>query len=565
MGLLFTLLISVLFLLFSFCLAGDEVGREPHPPVAPDRRPGGGPTKVVKAPTTAAAAKPATGERDAVMPNRQQLDDREGAGGHFVELDLDQIKRTVAQIRVSQENGGSKRVAQSEGQRIELTLQESIDIALKKNLNIQIAELTKDAAETEISRAKALFDPTMGFGLINSAGRSFPEQAPDKAINAQSTTPFIKTLVPTGATLLLSTELTREETRPAKPSTASTAFGSGVGLTIIQPLLRGGRIYVATKPVRDAEFDLRVEEAKLRAEILRVTAATKRAYYTVILAEKVIELINTAIQRNKALIEASQGLFEAGLVTKRDVFSAEISHAKNVAKLVSAQADLAFAKDAFVDVLGLPMGRELRLRDKGIGFQPIPLELEKWIAIALSNRPEILEIDEKLKKSLLNVRTAKNTVLPQVDLVASYGRSQIGSTFGRSLDLRGQEWSAGIVFSVPIGNVGAKSALALAEIEHARFQEELVQQKRQVELQVRAAVIKLRKSLERMEAFGVIVEQAKGKLEVANGRFALGLATNLDITDAQGDLLDAETNLLGAIVDYNTGLAELEASAAGPL
>jgi outer membrane protein TolC len=240
-------------------------------------------------------------------------------------------------------------VAQSEGQRIELTLQESIDIALKKNLNIQIAELTKDAAETEISR-KALFDPTMGFSLINSAGRSFPEQAPDQEINAQRTTPFLKTLVPTGATLLLSTELTREETHPAK---SSTAFGSGVGLTVVQPLLRGGWIYVATKPVGDAEFDLRVEEAKLRAEILRVTAATKSAYYRVILAEKVIDLINRPIQKDKALIQASQSLFEAGLVTKRDVFSAEISHAKDLVKLVNVQADLESAKHAFSDVVGL--------------------------------------------------------------------------------------------------------------------------------------------------------------------------------------------------------------------
>jgi outer membrane protein len=539
--------------------AGDEAGRKPHTPRAPNRLNGAGPTEAVKAPIM--AAKPAAG-RDAVIPDRRQLDDRERAGGQLGELDLDQLKRTVAQLRVGEDNGASKRVAQRQGGTIELTLLESIDIALKNNLNIQIAELTKDAAQIEIPRAKALFDPTMGLGLLHSAGRSFPEQAPVNEINAQSARPFIKALVPTGATLLLSTELTREETRPAKPP---TEFGSGAGLTVIQPLFRGGRMFVVTKPVRDAEFDLRVEEAKLRAEILRVTAATKSAYYSVIFAEKVIGLINAAIQKNKALIEASQGLFESGLVTKRDVFSAEISRSKNIAKLVSAQADLESAKDAFVDVLGLPIDREVLLRDKGIGFQPIPLELDKWTAIALSNRPEILEIDEKLKKSLLNIRAAKNTVLPQVDLVASYGRSQLGSTFGRSLDLRGQDWSAGIVFSVPIGNVGAKSALARAEIEHARFQEELLQQKRQVELQVRAAVIKLQKSLERMEAFRVIVEQAKGKLEVANGRFALGLATNLDITDAQADILDAETNLLRAIVDYNIGLAELEASAAGPL
>jgi len=45
----------------------------------------------------------------------------------------------------------------------------------------------------------------------------------------------------------------------------------------------------------------------------------------------------------------------------------------------------------------------------------------------------------------------------------------------------------------------------------------------------------------------------------------LGQATNFDITDAQEKLLSVETSLLGAIVDYNIALAQLEASIAGPI
>jgi OMF family outer membrane factor len=71
--------------------------------------------------------------------------------------------------------------------------------------------------------------------------------------------------------------------------------------------------------------------------------------------------------------------------------------------------------------------------------------------------------------------------------------------------------------------------------------------------------------LERIQPLTVAIEQAKGKLEVARARFALGQATNFDITDAQEDLLDAETELLEAIVAYNIALAQLEASIAGPL
>jgi len=322
---------------------------------------------------------------------------------------------------------------------------------------------------------------------------------------------------------------------------------------------------VATRPIRDAEFDLRVAEAQLRAEVLRVASRTKSAYYNVLLAEMVIEVTEVAIQRDKTLVEASQALFDARLVTKRDVFSAELSLAQDSARLVNARADLELARTTLLEIIGLPLGTGFFLLDREVSFEPVPLELERWIATAIKNRPEIVDLEERLAKRLLNIKVARNSLLPQLDLTASYGRSQSASTFGKTLDLAGDVWSAGLVLSVPIGNVAATSALAQAEIEYSRLQEQLAQTKRQIELEVRVTVTKLQKSLQRMETLKVAIDQAKGKLEVGKAQFVLGQATNLDITDALQALLNSETDLLTAIVDYNIGLAELEARIGGPL
>ena len=67
------------------------------------------------------------------------------------------------------------------------------------------------------------------------------------------------------------------------------------------------------------------------------------------------------------------------------------------------------------------------------------------------------------------------------------------------------------------------------------------------------------------KAFEMKKASSEGKLEIAKSRFALGVATNLDITDSQKDLLDAEIDLLESIRDYNIGLAELERSVGGPI
>jgi outer membrane protein TolC len=368
--------------------------------------------------------------------------------------------------------------------------------------------------------------------------------------------------LPTGGALVLSSDFSRDVTRPATPSVEYT---STVLLSLVQPLLRGGRIYVATQPIRNAEFDARVADNALKSQILQVTAGTKAAYYGVLLAEKVIDVTEAAIERDRALVAASEALFQARIVTKRDVFSAELSLAQDTARLVSARADLETAKNVLGNILGLSIATDIVLIDKEIPFSPVRVELDPLIATAMDKRPEMLSIQEQLAKSTLNIKVARNALLAQVDFVASYGKAHTRPTFSRSLDLSGDVWSVGFVFSYPLGNVAARATLTQAEIEHSRLELARIQIQRQIELEVRAAVITLQKNLERIKALTIAIEQAKGKLEVGKAQFALGQATNLDITDAQQAILDAETDLLIAIVDYNVGLADLEASIAGPL
>ena len=515
---------------------------------------------------------------DAIVRKLLELRTWEGGDGYLGRPGLDELKETLAQIRVGPELETLSPRPQHQSETLELTLQKSVEIALKNNLGIRVVALAQESARLEVPRAMAKFHPVAGASIDSSnsrtpeggilatvtgpGGTTISQTAFLTEENDQNASAFIRQALPTGATFTLSSEFARSELRP---SDTPEQFSSDLRIRVVQPLLRGGRIYVATKPIKDAQFDLRVAEAQLKAELLKVAASTKSAYYNLLLAEKIIGLTEVAIERDKILIEASQALFKAGLVTKRDVFSAELSLAQDSARLVSARADYEVARNTLLDVLGLPIAMEVRLLDKEISFEPVPMEFERWVAAATKNRPEILALEERLAKRLLSIRVARNTLLPQLDLAGSYGRTQTASSFSKTLDFRGDAWAVGLVLSFPFGNVAARSALAQEEIERARLQEELSQSKRQIELEVRASVIKLRKSLERMKALTVAIEQAKGKLDVGRAQFALGLATNLDITDAQQELLNAETDLLAAIVDYNIGLAELEARIAGPL
>jgi outer membrane protein TolC len=478
-------------------------------------------------------------------------------------LDLDALKRRLSEVTV--EPPPAPPLAPPEtparGESVTLTLEQSVELAVKRNLGLRVTTLDRDSARFQIPKLQARYHPTVGFALTASGVKFVPDGTAVTREYAQRLTPILTQELPTGGSVIFSADVARIETRPGS---SAEQFGSGLTISLVQPLLRGGRVYVATQPISDAKSDLRIATERLRADMLGVTARTKAAYYTVLLAEKVIGVTEASIDRDRALIAASQALFAARLVTRRDVFSAELSLAQDTARLVSARADLENARNALLNVLGLPIGTDLVLLDKEISFEPVPVDVERWIATALSNRPEILQIEERLAKSRLAIRVAENALLPQLDLVGSYGRSDTRSTFPSSLAFATEIWTAGLVFSIPVGNVAARSALAQAEIEQTRLHAELEQTRRQIELEVRAAGVKLRKSVERMKSLITAIEQAKGKLEVGKAQFALGQATNLDITDAQQAILNAETDLLTAIVDYNVGLAELEASLAAP-
>ena len=473
-----------------------------------------------------------------------------------------QPRRALAQVQGRQPQESQS--LQRQSFKLSLTLEQSIELALQRNLPLQIATLFRDAVAYEVPRAQALFHPTVGTSFFASGEKLRPELAPAVNTNTQRVSPFISQLVPTGARVIVSNEFTRQETAHEEPP---RTFDSAVTVRVVQPLLRGGWLTVTTRPIQDAEYGLRIEEARLRAEILRIVALAKTNYYTAILQEQIITITEEAIQRDKRLIEASQALFRGGLVTRRDVLSAEILLSKDLARLASAQANLAVTKNALLDVLGIAIATDVDLLDKDLSFQPLLLEpeLARWIAAAISQRPEVLEVEERLGQSQLNIQVARNTTLPQLDLAVSYGRPHTASTLGRSLEFRGETWSAELVASVPIGNVAARSALIQAEIQRKRIQQELGQVQRQIELQVRTAVITLHRSVELRRVRSLSIEQLQGKLEVAQARFALGQADNKDITDAQDDLLEAQTDLLRAMADYKIGLAELEASIAGPV
>lgn len=433
-----------------------------------------------------------------------------------------------------------------------ISLDDALQIALEKNLRIQLATLDVEVVEPEVDATKAKFHPLAGADGVHLETKTENLTTLDTARTSDGRV-FVRQEVPTGGSVTLSGRWIKD-TEEGSPNTTNSL----AAVEVRQPLMRGGRIYVARRFIYDAEYDLEIQEARLGAEILDIAAQTKIAYYNAVLSELLIEVVQAAIVRDEDLVEASRALFEASRVTKRDVVSAEIQLSRDEIELASRVAERESSQNLLRDVLGEPIGTYLETTDRHIPFQPIDLRLDEWIHIAFNNRPELLEIRKRIDKAELETRVRKNDVLPIVDVIGSYEADYRSSNSNSA-------WQVGGLFAIPIGNVAARRRLTSARAFQARSEREYVQGKRIIELEVREIEIRLRESIRRLEGLILGVEQARAKREIAIVRFELGRANNLDITDAQEDLVSAESELLRAVVDYASNIALLEARIASPI
>ncbi len=478
--------------------------------------------------------------------------------GAISDLDLEAVRR----ILDASDDAGAPAIRE----RRAFSLEEAVRVSLENNLGLRVVALDVEASEFGIKGARSKFYPTLSIdGRARETKRAQSDpNLQDEFTQNQDLRLRINQAVPTGGAVSLGVGYSRTLKNEVNSNIETGATGNlesvselgGLGIEIRQPLLRGGRVFVARRRILDAEYDTAISRAELRAEVLNVTAETKSAYYRVVQALRQIEVIQQALGRDAELIRASDALFEAGRVSKVDVYSAQISRSNNQARLATAGAELEIVQNRLRKVIGLPAQLQVDTTDLMIPFRPLKIELDRWIERALESRPEMSLTRSQIEKADLAVRVSKNATLPTLD---------IRGGFEPGFDWKSWNWNAGVGFGYSIGSVGAKSALGQARARRAQARQEYVRAKRDIELEVRDVEIRLREGVERLKSLISQVESSRAKGEIARGRFEMGLASNFDVTDADAELVRSESMLLEALVDYASNRALLEARIGGPL
>jgi outer membrane protein len=217
-------------------------------------------------------------------------------------------------------------------------------------------------------------------------------------------------------------------------------------------------------------------------------------------------------------------------------------------------------QQAFAE-LGRAMGSDqpanYQLADEPLPSAP-PATADQLVAQALGNRPELASLRFSRDASYKFAEAEKDLSRPTVSVLAVGGFAQfINTPVGTTIPSEYEGVGANV--SIPVFNGHLFSARREAALERAlESDQRLRDQQQRVSRDVRVAWASTNDAFQRIDVTAQFLRQAALALDLAQGRYNLGLSSIVELTQAQLNLTEAEIENLNAKYDYQTQYAALQ-------
>ncbi|MEO0458830.1 MAG: TolC family protein [Cyanobacteria bacterium P01_A01_bin.114] len=393
-----------------------------------------------------------------------------------------------------------------------ITLEEAVELAYANNQALQTSLLNLESSEAALDEAKAARLPTVD----TSADLTFQE---DQGTIFEEGSGIETEL---GASLQVNYDL----------------FTSG---------LRSSTIRAAEAQVRFNELDVERIQEELRL-------ATANLYYALQEATEDIRINQAFLEEAAQNLRDNQIRQREGVGTRFDVLQAEVQFANARQALIQSQSQQRIAQRDLARQLNLPTTRDVQAT--GVErAEDWPLTLEESVLLAFQNRVELEQQLEQREIGLQQSIAARAAIRPQVSLFANYSLSE---TFDDGQDIS-DLYSFGAQLSWRLFDGGAARASARQQEISADIAEQTFSETQDtIRFDVEQAYFNLQANAENIDTARVAVAQAQEALRLANLRVDAGVGTQLEVLENQSDLVDAEGNLVDALLGYNRALVAMQ-------
>ncbi len=308
-----------------------------------------------------------------------------------------------------------------------------------------------------------------------------------------------------------------------------------------------------------SKHNLESSRADLNTSQDTVILTVKQAYYGLLQAKRNRDVAADVIKQFQLHLDQAKGFYEVGTKAKIDVIKAEVDLSNAQLSLINAENAYKIAQVTLSTAMGVPDPPEYTIEDN-LSFQQYAVSLEEATTKAFDNRPDLKSIVEKRKSAESAISFAQAGHFPVLTGNASYNSGAVdippSSLAQGGLD---HGWDVGVAITVPLFTgflVSHQVAEAKSNLYVLKANEESLRQ--QILLDVRQAYLNLQAAEASISTSDLAVKQAKENLDLANGRYAAGVGSPIEVSDAFATFVAAEATYTGSLYNYKIAQANIE-------
>jgi outer membrane protein TolC len=409
-----------------------------------------------------------------------------------------------------------------------ITLREAVELALKHNHIVRIAEFRVEENQHAKEVARSAY---------------FPVVRNDSAVVHVTDTQFIE--IPAGGLGVVGSN--QIPPRPLVLNQGGPTFiTSGTGL--IQPLTQLFKIKAGNDVAR---AELSSTRGKARGVQNDIALKVRQLYYKILIAQSRHSAIEAKIRAAEDLQGERVQQVKYGSTLEAELIESRAQALQAKQELLSTDLQLTDLRMQFNESVGLPLERDVAL-DPEVPPTADGCPREECIRLAFDSHPEVAEARAEVEKASAGVRLAQREYVPDVEAFARYSYQNNVPFLARNFG------TFGIHFSYDLFDGGKKRAMLQGrDAQLAEAKENLARIRGEVELRVRAAYNKLERTQQMVTVSEELLALRKEAHRVSIQQMEQGSSLRSQSQAAVAQELEARTLLLQSQLDYAQAHDEL--------
>lgn len=410
--------------------------------------------------------------------------------------------------------------AQDKQERAQWTLEDCINYALEKNIQLRQDKISLQESEIDIKDARASLFPTLSFSTgHNVVNRPYQEQS----------------------ATVSGTEIISSDSR--------TTYNGSYSLNAAWTLWNGGKRLNTLKQQKTnkaiAQLSVSETENTLQEQIAQL-------FIQILYADESISINKGTLEVSEATYKRGEELFKEGSISKADLAQLEAQVSNDKYQVVSAESSLRDYKLQLKQLLELDGTEEMDLVLPQLEYEDIMRLLPNQTDIyqtALSIRPEIQSGKLSIENAKLGISAAKAGYYPTISLSASSSSMTNNASTNNWAQQMKYGWNnmISINLSIPIfDNRQNKSNVQKARLQYNTSQLDLINKQKELYSTIEGLWLDALNAQQQYAAAETKVKSSQTSFDMVNEQFNLGMKNTVELLTEKNNLLSAKQELVQA-------------------